>query len=184
MRSGLARRWRHWLGRERLSRTIGKQMIWKIRSRGYLVTVTLAGELDVATVPGLDQRLGPPADLGRHLLLDLAGLRFCDCAGLSLFLRLQQRAGLAGGSLHLVATTAQVRRLIAATNLSDVLPVCGGLAEVIAQVDEVASSGPVLRRPDDLGRDEQPARLTVVPPARARPVPEGGRLPGSHAATP
>jgi anti-anti-sigma regulatory factor len=34
-----------------------------------------------------------------HFFLDLAGLRFCDCAGLNLFLRVQQRARAAGGSV-------------------------------------------------------------------------------------
>jgi anti-sigma B factor antagonist len=183
MRSGLTWRWRHPLGRERLSRNIGKQMTWAPRSRGNLVTVAVTGELDVATMPGLDRQLGPPADLGHHLILDLTGLRFCDCAGLSLFLRLQQRAGAAGGSLHLVAATAQVRRLITATKLTDVLPVAGSLAEVIALVNEAASIGTASRRPNGLASGQQPARLPVVPPARARPVPEGGRLPRSRAAT-
>jgi anti-sigma B factor antagonist len=63
----------------------------------------------------------PLADSGSHLILDLAGLRFCDCAGLTLFLRIQQHARAAGGSLQLAAPTASVRRLITMTRLSGVL---------------------------------------------------------------
>ena len=78
----------------------------------------MAGELDIGTMPGLEGELGPLASTGSHLILDLAGVRFCDCAGLNLFLRLQRCASAAGGSLHLVTPTASVRRLIAVTKLS------------------------------------------------------------------
>jgi anti-sigma B factor antagonist len=148
MRHGFIWRRRHSLVRTGLSRPIANQLTWDIRSRGNLITVVVAGELDVATVAGLDRQLRAPASLGRHLVLDLAGLRFCDCAGLSLFLQLQEIARAAGGSLHLVAPTAQLRRLIAATKLSDDLPVAPSLAET-------------------------GARLQVVPPPRRAPALEG-----------
>jgi anti-sigma B factor antagonist len=86
-------------------------------------------------VPGLRAQLEPLADSGRHLILDLAGLRFCDCAGLALFLRMQQRAGAAGGSLRLAAPTASVRRLIALIRLSGILPIAPSTADVIDAPD-------------------------------------------------
>jgi hypothetical protein len=55
------------------------------------VIVFLDGELDAATAPGLAEQLAPLAETGSHPILDLAGLRFCHCAGLSLFPRLRQR---------------------------------------------------------------------------------------------
>ena len=55
------------------------------------VVVFLDGELDAATAPGLAEQLAPLAETSSHPILDLAGLRFCDRAGLSLFLRLRQR---------------------------------------------------------------------------------------------
>ena len=63
-----------------------------IHSQGRLVFIILGGELDIATAPGLALRLAPIAETGSHLLLDLAGVQFCDCAGLSVFLRLRRRA--------------------------------------------------------------------------------------------
>jgi STAS domain len=81
------------------------------------------------------------ADGGSHLILNLAGLRFCDCAGLTLFLRMQQCAHAAGGSLQLVAPTPSVRRLITLTRLSGVLPITLGPAAVIAALDGAAISG-------------------------------------------
>ena len=83
------------------------------------------------------------------MILDLAGVRFCDCAGLNLFLRLQQRARAAGGSLHLAAPTAPVRRLITLVRLSDVLPITASPADVIVAPDTAAITGPPLPRPDD-----------------------------------
>jgi anti-anti-sigma factor len=74
-----------------------------IHSHGQMVFIILGGELDLATAPGLAGRLAPLAESGSHLLMDLGGLQFCDCAGLSLFLRLRQRVISAGGSLHLTA---------------------------------------------------------------------------------
>jgi anti-sigma B factor antagonist len=89
------------------------------------------------------------ADAGRHLILDLAGLRFCDCAGLSLFLRVQQRARAAGGSLHLAALTPRVLRVITAARLAEVLPITASVADAVAALDEAAIAAPPLPRPGD-----------------------------------
>ena len=134
MRRTLARRRRnadHPLVRGRLTRYTGNPLTWDIQSCGHLAIVVVNGELDVGTAPGLGGQLAPLADTGSHLILDLAGLRFCDCAGLNLFLRLQRRARAVGGSLHLAAPTAQVRRLITLARLSDVLRITASPADVI-----------------------------------------------------
>ena len=160
MRRTLLRRQRdadHPLVDGRLTRYVGKQLTWDIQSGGHLAVVVVNGELDAGTAPGLGGQLEPLADTGSHLILDLAGLRFCDCAGLSLFLRLQQRARAAGGSLQLAAHTPSVRRLITLARLSDVLPITLGPADVIAALDGAAITGPPLPHPDDgdLGSDQQ-----------------------------
>lgn len=126
----------------------GSPLTWGIHSHGRLVIIVLGGELDIATAPGLAGQLEPLAERGSHLILDLAGMRTCDCAGLSLFLRLKQRSAAAGGSLHLTAPTAPVRRLVALTGLHDLLPTAAGLAEVIALPGD-AIPAPPLPRPDD-----------------------------------
>ncbi len=144
MRRMLLRRRRdadHPLVRGRLARSVGKQLTWDIQSGGHLAVVVVNGELDAGTAPGLGRQLEPLADAGRHLVLDLAGLRFCDCAGLNLFLRLQQRARAAGGSLQLAAPTPPVRRVITLTRLSDVLPITPSPADVIAALDRAAIAG-------------------------------------------
>jgi anti-anti-sigma factor len=132
-----------------LARHTGDPLTWDIQSRGHLIIVFVNGELDAGTTPDLGGQLVPLAGAASHLVLDLAGLRFCDCAGLNLFLRLQQRARAVGGSRHLAAPTASVRRLITLARLSDVLPITASAADVIAALDRTAVTGPPLPRPDD-----------------------------------
>jgi anti-anti-sigma factor len=115
-------------------------LTWDIQERGRQAYVVVDGELDVGTAPGLSGQLTPLAEAGRDLILDLAGLRFCDCAGLNLFLRAQKHATAAGGSLHLVAVTKQVSRLIAMARLSDVLQVTATAADAIAALNQPANS--------------------------------------------
>ncbi len=145
MRRALMPRWRDGdrpLVRWPLTRPAGDPLSWDIQAHGRLTVVVVDGELDVGTAPGLGEELTPLAGTGRDLVLDLAGVRFCDCAGLSLFLRVQKQATAAGGSLHLTAPTAQVRRLIIVARLSDVLSVTDRTADVIAALDPAAAAGP------------------------------------------
>jgi anti-sigma B factor antagonist len=97
------------------------QLAWSIYSDGHLAVAALDGELDLATRPGLAERLGPLAEAGRHLILDLSGLSFCDCTGLNLFLHWQRQAAAAGGALHVVAATLQIRQLTALTGTRGLL---------------------------------------------------------------
>ena len=145
MRRALLPRWRDGdrpLVRWPLTRPAGDPLSWDIQAHGRLAVVLVDGELDVATAPGLGEELTPLAEAGRDLVLDLAGVRFCDCTGLSLFLRVQKQAAACGGSLHLTAATVQVRRLVTVARLSDVLPVTGRTADVVAALAQAAADGP------------------------------------------
>lgn len=110
--------------------------------RDELAVLSVHGELDAATTPGLAARLQPLADTGRHLILDLTGLRFCGCAGLTLFLQLHTRAGRRGGSLLLVAPTHPVRRLLDLALPSTPLPVADTLANAMDTVKAEAGRSP------------------------------------------
>jgi anti-sigma B factor antagonist len=134
------------LVRRRPAGPAGDLLTWDVQARGALAVVAVTGELDIDSAPGLEGELAPAADAGRHLVLDLAGLEFCDCAGLSLFLRVQQRARAAGGSLHLAALTPRVLRVITVARLADVLPVTASVAGTVAALDAAATAGPG-RRP-------------------------------------
>jgi anti-sigma B factor antagonist len=134
------------LARRRPAGPAGDLLTWDVQARGDLAVVAVSGELDIDSARGLEGELAPVADAGRHLILDLASLRFCDCAGLSLFLRVQQRARAAGGSLHLAALTPRVLRVITAARLADVLPITASVADTMAVLDETATTRPD-RRP-------------------------------------
>ena len=144
MRKALLPRWRDGdrpLPRWALARPAGDPLTWDIQERGRQAYVVVDGELDVGTAPDLEKALTPLAEAGRDLILDLAGVRFCDCAGLSLFLRVRKHAAAAGGSLHLAAATKAVSRLITMARLSDILPVTACAADAIAALDQAARSG-------------------------------------------
>jgi anti-sigma B factor antagonist len=87
------------------------QLAWSAYTDGHLVVVTLDGELDLGTQPDLARQLDPLAEAGRHLILDLGALTFCDCTGLNLFLRWQRQTAAAGGALQVVGATSRFRRL-------------------------------------------------------------------------
>jgi anti-anti-sigma factor len=97
-------------------------LAWGLYSDGHLLVAALDGELDLASGASLARQLDPLARAGRHLILDLDGLSFCDCAGLSLILRWQRQAAAACGALHLVAPRPRFRRLVALTGSSHALP--------------------------------------------------------------
>jgi anti-anti-sigma factor len=130
-----------------------------------LVIIVLDGELDIATAPGLTQRLAPVAWTGSVLVLDLAAVRFCDCAGLSMFLRLRRLASASGGSLHLAAPTAAVRRLIVLAQLDEVLPLAASAAEVISALGRDPALLPPIPHPAG-GPATACLTAAAVPPAR------------------
>jgi anti-sigma B factor antagonist len=139
MRRALLPRWRDAdrpLVRWPLTRLDGAPLTWDIQVHAQRAVVVVDGELDVGTAPALELELTPLAEAGRDLILDLAGVRFCDCAGLSLFLRVQKHAAAAGGSLQLAAAVKAVSRLITMARLGDVLPVKASAADAIAALEE------------------------------------------------
>lgn len=151
----------------------GDALTLGICSHGQLVIIVLRGELDIATALGLARRLEPLAETGSHLILDLAGVRFCDCAGLTTFLRLRQRATASGGSLHITEPAPAVRRLIAVTRLHDLLPIATGPAEVITNLGWDAIITPPLPPADDHARTSAP-RQTRPPLRRGHPAHSAG----------
>jgi anti-sigma B factor antagonist len=97
--------------------------------------VTFAGELDAASA---DQACGYVRDVidarGGDVLLDVAGLSFCDACGLGALARMSRHAGQAGSSLLLVAPPPLLRKIIRITGLHEKLPVHRGDQAGHAQV--------------------------------------------------
>jgi anti-sigma B factor antagonist len=84
--------------------------------------VAISGEVDVCTEAQLQQALMQlirkrPA----RLMLDVSGISFLDCAGLRALLLTRRRAEMRGVFLHLIATSAAVRRIIELTGAQEAL---------------------------------------------------------------
>ena len=87
-------------------------------------TVTFAGELDYASADyACDYVRGVIDAHSGQVLLDVAGLSFCDACGLGALARMSRHAGQAGSSLHLVAPPPLLMKIIRITGLEDKLPV-------------------------------------------------------------
>jgi anti-sigma B factor antagonist len=92
--------------------------------------LSVQGELDLATADGLYRR--GRAAIGRHagpLLLDLAGLSFCDACGLSAFVRIANEADAAGCRYGLIAPQPLVVKMLRITGLHKRLQVFATIEE-------------------------------------------------------
>jgi anti-sigma B factor antagonist len=87
------------------------------------IRVRPVGELDLATVPALEQELARVRDSAtRCVVLDLRGLTFMDSTGLSLALRWSLEASRDGFDFSLVRGEGAVRRLFELTGMDGRLP--------------------------------------------------------------
>jgi len=80
---------------------------------GTPVIIEVRGEIDLQSAPGLrDELLRVIRRCGSQLVLDLAGVTFMDCAGVSVLLATRRRAQLEDGSVTVMEASSRVRRMI------------------------------------------------------------------------
>ena len=88
------------------------------------VTLSLAGEFDMTNAHQLRGQLDTILATTPHLIvLDLAGLDFCDSSILGVLVVAQRHAQTSGMALRLAAPPVFLRRLLTATNLDTVFDV-------------------------------------------------------------
>lgn len=86
------------------------------------VTVTLRGELDLASVPAVEDRLAEiEKSSPARILIDLTGLTFIDSSGLRVLLLADGRAREQQRELVFTESTATVRRVLEMTGALDLL---------------------------------------------------------------
>ena len=100
------------------------------RESGYVI-VTVAGEIDIATVARLRERLSALAAGGLPLVADLDQVSFIDATGLGALAGAAREATEHGTSLHVVCARPQTRRLFRVTGLDRQIPLAHDLAEVL-----------------------------------------------------
>jgi anti-anti-sigma factor len=108
----------------------------------------LEGDLDIATVPELRERLlGLLSPGGRLLIIDLSGVSFSDVAGLAVLIGTQRRATARGMVVRLVAPRPQVVKLLRITGLDRRLTTCATLADALPTEQRGPASGDVHAAP-------------------------------------
>lgn len=85
--------------------------------------VTVEGELDVATAPRLRTGVAALALApGGLLVVDLAGVTFCDSSGISALIAARNVAEAAGAGVALAAVPARLSRTFGLIGLADFFP--------------------------------------------------------------
>jgi len=105
--------------------------------RGCTV-VTVRGELDMETAPGLRDGLQRLVDAGdRHVVLDLAGVGFMDSSALGALVTVYRALDGAGGRLSLAAVQPAVRNVLRITSVDRVIHIY----ETIEAAEAAAAPG-------------------------------------------
>jgi anti-anti-sigma factor len=91
------------------------------RDGGHLV-VAPSGELDLATVPRVEDALRSPEGPVSHVTLDLTNVSFMDTSGLRLVLEEEKRAAQSGRTYSLVPGPPAVQRIFELSGVADRLP--------------------------------------------------------------
>jgi anti-anti-sigma factor len=90
---------------------------------GESARLTLSGELDLATVPRVEQAVDAMLAKGvRTLVIDLARVGFVDSSGLRLFIVLDQRASSEGWKLSLTRPKERVMTVFRVSGVEETLP--------------------------------------------------------------
>ena len=81
--------------------------------------LTVAGELDMATVGDLDHHVGAEVDPGRcrRLVIDVAGVTFCDSSGVHALLRARDAAHRRGVAFVITNPSGITRRTLEITGV-------------------------------------------------------------------
>jgi len=110
-------------------------VLLRVRSekRGDAVVIRVTGELDLLTAPILDELLSEAeaGSVDAPLVLDLTGVTFMASAGLALLMKYDERCGVAGRALRVVANDRAVLRPIALTGLMTRVTVVSTLGDAL-----------------------------------------------------
>ena len=89
-----------------------------------VLVITPPAELDIASAPHLGAEGLERLDQGHtHLVLDFAGVRLVDSAGIGVLLSAQRRVAVAGGEIVVKNASGHVRRVFALTGVDRSLSV-------------------------------------------------------------
>ena len=114
-----------------------------VRDERGVVVAAVAGEIDIASVAQLRERLYELAGNGGTLIVDLNRVTFIDSAGLGALVGTARRAAENGGSLYAVCAQPQPRRLLWLTGVDKRIPLAATVAgALMLQETSQGSPGP------------------------------------------
>lgn len=87
----------------------------QVSRTGDTVTISLAGELDSATLDAARQTIRDAGSGPVQVVFDLQDVTFCDCAGVHLLLAARKSIIAAGGTVALRSANPVVRRVLELT---------------------------------------------------------------------
>ncbi|MFD4548779.1 STAS domain-containing protein [Streptomyces sp. NPDC058466] len=104
--------------------------------REDVAILTIGGDLDIDTATELHHHLANQLHHGRRrFLLDLSAVPFMDSSGMNVILRGYQETRKVAGSVHVIAPTPAVRRVLDLTGVSLTVPTSESVDEALALVD-------------------------------------------------
>jgi anti-anti-sigma factor len=93
-------------------------LMMSFRSQDGYTIAAIRGDLDIARVPAVrEQLLGTLGPHASRMVVDLAGVTFCDASGLAVLIGASRRAWLLGGVLRLAAPAPPVAAVLRLTGL-------------------------------------------------------------------
>jgi anti-sigma B factor antagonist len=99
--------------------------------RGGWAVAAPTGEVDLLTAPELRaELLAALTAYSPRLVVDLSGVSFMDCRGLSALVAAWRRASDAGGTVCLVGASAYITKMLAITGLDRMFPIHATLDEL------------------------------------------------------
>lgn len=106
----------------------GQALTTRIDARNGVTSIDLTGELDMATVPMLNDKLtAVEQDGSKAIVLDLRDLRFIDSSGLHELVEAYRRSETNGHRLMLVGANLSTRRLCQITGTEFLLDAQGSV---------------------------------------------------------
>jgi len=146
---------------------------------GPAVVVEICGEIDIKSAPELrDDLLRVIRRYGPRLAIDLAGVRFMDCAGLNVLLATRRRARLEQGSVRVVRASPQVLRMISLLGLEKGIRA----RRTTCRITSAGAHGR-LREMDQRSEPGRPGQPAASPVAAGQPAGTGVPAPGAVAVT-
>lgn len=116
--------------------------------REDVALVVVEGHLDLDTATEFQAHLANQLHHGRrHFLLDLSAVPFMDSSGMNIILRVYQEARDLPGSVHVIAPTPAVRRVLDLTGVSLTVPISESVQEALALIDKGLPQAPGTEEP-------------------------------------